>query len=67
TFEPIAGTATLVQVDPHTNRIGGRPIRLRQTQPMAVAVAPGRNLWIATYDGPLLHFKLQSRPGHSAR
>jgi hypothetical protein len=57
TFQPVPRTATLVQINPNANRVAAKPIRLRATQPLAIAVV-GSNLWIATYTGPLLHYKL---------
>ncbi len=48
----------MTEIDPHTNRIEGQPVALKQNQPTSIAVDRG-DLWIATYDGPLLHFKLQ--------
>ena len=56
TFQPIRGTATLVQVDPRTDRVTGRPIHLAALQPLSVAVS-GDNVWIAGYDSGLLHFR----------
>jgi hypothetical protein len=57
TFQPLPRTATLVQINPNANRVAAKPIRLRATQPLAIAVVRN-NLWIATYAGPLLHYKL---------
>jgi hypothetical protein len=56
-FHPIPGTATLVQINPDTNQRAAKPIHLPALQPLAIAVA-GNHLWIATYAGPLLHYKL---------
>lgn len=56
--KPIPGTARLTEIDPHTDRIVGRPIRLpADASPDAIAIV-GHDLWIADYDG-LLHFKLR--------
>lgn len=57
TFHAIPGTATLVQINPNTNQRASEPIHLRARQPLAIAVL-GHNLWISTYAGPLLHYKL---------
>lgn len=55
--EPSGSAATLTQIDPRTNRIVGTPTHRRTPQPIAVAVS-GHDLWIADFDGRLLHFKL---------
>jgi streptogramin lyase len=57
TFQPIAGTATLTQVDPRTNQTVGVSTHLPQAQPTSLAIH-GNDLWIATTNGLLLHFKL---------
>ena len=57
TFQPIAGTATLTQIDPRTNQTVGAPIHLSQAQPTSLAIHHD-NLWIATANGLLLHFTL---------
>lgn len=57
TFRPVPGTATLVQINPNTNQLAGKPIHLHARQPLSIALV-GNNLWIATYAGPLLHYKL---------
>lgn len=60
-FEPIKDTAALWQINPHTNRIIGKPIRLPLTQPDSIVVSK-RQLWIADYDtGKLTHFALIAR------
>jgi hypothetical protein len=55
--DPNAGTATLTQIDPRSNRVVGTPSHLQTPQPVAIAVS-GRDLWIADYQRGLLHFKL---------
>jgi hypothetical protein len=57
-LQPINGTAALWQIDPRTNRVIGKPIYLRLTQPISIAVS-NRQLWIADYQsGKLTHFQL---------
>jgi outer membrane protein assembly factor BamB len=50
-------TATLIQIDPRSNRVVGTPSDLQTSLPVAIAVS-GHDLWIADYRGALLHFKL---------
>ena len=58
TFQPIKGTAALWQIDPETNRVIGRPIHLRLTQPITIVVSDGQ-LWIADYQSrKVIHFQL---------
>ena len=47
----------LTQIDPQTNRVLGTPTQLQAPQPVAIVVS-GHDLWIADYQGGLLHFKL---------
>jgi DNA-binding beta-propeller fold protein YncE len=47
-FYPIKHTAALWEVDPNSNRIIGKPIRLDALQPIAVTAAD-RNVWVADY------------------
>ncbi len=54
---PVTTTATLTQIDPESNQTVGTPIHVPATQPVAIAVS-GQDLWIADYQGRLLHFKL---------
>jgi sugar lactone lactonase YvrE len=57
-FEPIKGTAALWQIDPQTDRVIGRPVRLGLTQPVSIVVSDGQ-LWIADYQsGKVIHFQL---------
>ena len=57
-FEPIKGTAALWQIDPRTNRLIGKPVRLALIQPDSIAVSDGQ-LWIADYhSGKVIHFQL---------
>ncbi|MBI3647788.1 MAG: hypothetical protein HY240_03395 [Actinobacteria bacterium] len=57
-FYPIKHTATLWEVDPNTNRIVGRPIRLDALQPIAITAGDG-GVWIADYDsGTVTRFDL---------
>jgi hypothetical protein len=55
--DPNGSTATLIQIDPRSNRTVGAPSHLQTSQPIAIAVSGG-DLWIADYHGGLLHFKL---------
>lgn len=48
-FDPIKHTAALWEVNPKTDRIIGKPIRLDALQPIAVT-AIQRNVWVADYD-----------------
>ncbi|MBV9807018.1 MAG: hypothetical protein JO286_07545 [Solirubrobacterales bacterium] len=57
TSHPNGSTATLIQIDPRSNRIVGTPSHLQPSQPIAITVS-GHDLWIADYHGGLLHFKL---------
>jgi hypothetical protein len=60
-FEPIKGTAALWQIDPRTNRVTGKPIRLPLDQPVSIVVSE-RQLWIADYhSGTVMHFQLTGR------
>jgi hypothetical protein len=56
-FRPVPGTATVVQINPDTDQLAAKPIQLPGTQPLSIAVV-GNDLWIASYSGPLLHYKL---------
>jgi hypothetical protein len=57
-FEPIRDTAALWQINPRTNHIVGRPVRLPLTEPDSIAVSD-RQLWIADYhSGKVIHFQL---------
>lgn len=57
-FEPIKGTAALWQIDPRTNHIVGRPVRLPLNEPISIVVSD-RQLWIADYQrGKVIHFQL---------
>ena len=57
-FQPIKGTAALWQIDPQSNRLIGKPIHLRLTQPISIVVSDGQ-LWIADYQsGKVIHFQL---------
>lgn len=57
-FEPIKGTAALWQIDPRTNRLIGKPVRLALIQPDSIAVSDGQ-LWVADYhSGKVIHFQL---------
>jgi hypothetical protein len=49
-------SAGLWQVDPRSDRIVGRPVRLGAV-PLAVAVC-GHELWVALEGGRLLHFRI---------
>ena len=61
TFQPIKGTAALWQIDPHTNRVIGKPIHLPLIQPISILVSQGQ-LWIADYQsGKVIHFQLIKR------
>jgi hypothetical protein len=61
TFQPIAGTAALWQIDPRTNRVIGKPIHLQAIQPGSI-VASRDQLWIGDYhSGKLIHFQLLNR------
>jgi len=58
-FKAIPGTARVTEIDPRSNRIVGRPIRLPgDIDPDAIAVA-GDDLWIADYQHGLLHFYIR--------
>jgi DNA-binding beta-propeller fold protein YncE len=48
-FYPIKHTAELWEIDPMTNRIIGKPVRMDALQPIALDVG-GRALWVADYD-----------------
>jgi hypothetical protein len=57
-FEPIKGTAALWQIDPRTNHIVGRPVRLPLTEPISIVVSHSQ-LWIADYQsGKVIHFQM---------
>jgi hypothetical protein len=45
-FYPVKGTAALWEIDPRTDRVVGKPLRLNTQQPIALAVAAG-NVWVA--------------------
>lgn len=49
TFDPIKHTAAVWEVDPSSNRVVGKPIRLSALQPIAIT-AGHTNAWIANYD-----------------
>jgi DNA-binding beta-propeller fold protein YncE len=52
-FEPIAGTASVVRIDPATDRVLGEPVTLEDLQPIAMA-ADDQGAWVADYyDGIL--------------
>ncbi len=57
TPDPNGPAAMLTQIDPQTNRVLGTPTQLQAPQPVAIVVS-GHDLWIADYQGGLLHFKL---------
>jgi hypothetical protein len=58
TFQPIKGTAALRQIDPRTNHVIGKPIRLPLIQPVSIVVSHGQ-LWIADYQSDkAIHFQL---------
>lgn len=48
-FYPIKGTAALWEVNPRTNRIVGKPVKLNALQPTALA-ATAHNVWVADYN-----------------
>jgi hypothetical protein len=57
-FEPIKDTAALWQIDPRTNRVIGKPVRLPLDQPVSIVVSHSQ-LWIADYhSGRVIHFQL---------
>jgi streptogramin lyase len=57
-FYPIKHTAELWEIDPMTNRIIGKPVRMDALQPIALDVG-GRALWVADYDsGTVTRFDL---------
>jgi DNA-binding beta-propeller fold protein YncE len=57
-FYPVKHTAALWEIDPMTNRIVGRPLRLDALQPIALAVSGGA-VWVADYDsGTVTRFDL---------
>ena len=66
TSHPNGDIATLIQIDPRSNRIVVTPTPLQASQPIAIAVS-GHDLWIADYHGGLLHFKLTHPEGHHGR
>jgi Glutamine cyclotransferase len=47
-FEPIAGTAAVVRIDPATDRPIGDPVMLEDLQPLALA-AGERDAWVVDY------------------
>jgi len=47
-FDPVKHTAALWEVDPKTNRVVGKPIRLDALQPIAVTTTHS-NVWVADY------------------
>jgi hypothetical protein len=57
-FEPIKDTAALWQINPRTNHVVGRRVRLPLTEPISIVVSH-RQLWIADYQsGKVIHFEL---------
>ena len=61
TFQPIKGTAALWQIDPRTNRVIGKPVRLPLIQPISIVASHGQ-LWIADYQsGKVIRFQLIKR------
>lgn len=48
-FDPIKDTAALWEVDPSSNQIVGKPLRLDALQPIAIT-ATDRNVWVADYN-----------------
>lgn len=48
-FDPIKHTAALWEVDPSSDHIVGKPIRLDALQPIAIT-ATDRNVWVADYN-----------------
>lgn len=56
-----AGTTSIVRVDPATNKVTGRPVRLG-SGPEAVAAGP-TGIWAVTFNSPqLLHLVLRTIP-----
>ena len=66
-FYPIKHTAALWEVDPKSNRIIGKPIRLDALQPIAVT-ATQRNVWVADYNrGTVTRLRLVADTSPAAR
>lgn len=57
-FNAIPGAARLSEIDPRTNEIIGKPLRLpANLEPNLLAVV-GDNLWIGDYSNGLTHFRI---------
>ena len=50
-FEPIAGTAAVVRIDPATDRQIGDPVKLEDLQPLALAAGEPGGWVVDYYDG----------------
>lgn len=50
-FEPIAGTAAVVRIDPATDRVMGDPVTLEDLQPLALTADEHRAWVVDYYDG----------------
>jgi streptogramin lyase len=65
-FEPIRHTADLREIDPHNNRIIGKPIQLNALQPIAITTTHN-NLWVANFSSTITRFRLLACHAHSHR
>lgn len=65
-FEPIRHTAAVREIDPHTDRAIGAPIRLLARQPVALTVTH-HSLWIANYSDTITRVRLVACRTQSTR
>ncbi len=65
-FEPIRHTAAVREIDPHSDRIIGKPIQLNALQPIAITTTH-YNLWVANFSGTITRFHLLACHTHSHR